>query len=170
MRRSKRQYYPVNDQIRDHELRVIDNQGENLGVITREEALKLAAENELDLVLIVTKAKPPVAKIVDFSKFKYDQQKKEAEQRKGKRTELKELQFKPNIDEHDLNVRIKRAKEFLTNGDKVKFTVKFFGRMKAKKQIGYDKMKIVVRELEDFAEVESGPTMERNFLVSINHT
>ena len=146
-------------------LRVIDPQGENLGVLTREEALNKALECGLDLVVVSVNADPPVAQIIDLSKYKYQQQKKAAEQRKGKRTELKELQFKPNIDVHDLEVRINRAKDFITSGDKVKFTVKFFGRMKDKKELGKEKMDTILKEIESIADVEMGPKYEGNFLV-----
>ncbi|MCA9391827.1 translation initiation factor IF-3 [candidate division WWE3 bacterium] len=164
MRRYRKPTYIANESIRDDTLRVIDPEGESLGVLTREAALLKANEYGLDLVLVTTKTDPPVARIIDLSKFKYMQQKKEAEQRKGRKTELKELQFKPNIDDHDLQVRINRARQFIKDGDKVKFTVKFFGRMKGSTDIGREKLETVKREISDFADVESEPSMERNFM------
>lgn len=166
MNRNTRIFYPINDQIKDNELRVVDNNGENLGVMNRYDALKKAEEMEIDLVLISPSAKPPVAKLIDYNKFIYEQQKKAAEQRKGRKVGLKELQFKPNIDDHDITIRVNRAIEFLKAGNKVKFTIKFFGRMQVNKQIGYDKMGQIVERLKVAGEVESGPSMEGNFMVT----
>jgi len=158
--------YPINSDIRDETLRIIDDKGENVGILTKAEALKKASEVELDLVLISPSANPPVARIIDYNKFLYIQNKKAAEQRKGHKTELKELQFKPNIDDFDLQVKINRAKEFLSDGDKVKFTVKFYGRMLNNKQIGYDKMNVIVQALAESGEVEKSTMMEGNFMVT----
>lgn len=158
--------YPINDQIRADELRVVAADGQNLGVISKTKAIELAEDQNLDLVLIAPSAVPPVGKIVDYNKFIYEQQKKSAEQRKGKKTELKELQFKPNIDDFDLNVRIKRAIGFLNAGNKVKFTIKFFGRMSAKKNLGYGKMDQIVAGIGEAGEIESGPTIEGNFMIT----
>ncbi len=170
MRRSnrpRRKRYIANLDIRDSQLRVIGPDGENLGVLTREDALNKAHEYDLDLVLISTKADPSVARIVDLSKHKYAEQKRASEQRKGKKVELKELQFKPNIDDHDLQVRINRAKTFLSQGDKVKFTVKFYGRMRHKEDLGRVKMDTVLKELEEVGVVEAAPKKEGNLLITI---
>jgi translation initiation factor IF-3 len=165
--RTRRQRYIANEDIRDEQLRVVGPDGENLGILSRSEALKKAEEYELDLVLISIKADPSVARIIDLSKHKYAEQKRESEQRRGRKVEMKELQLKPNIDDHDLEVRIRRAEEFLKRGDKVKFTVKFHGRLSSKKDLGREKMDRVLASLSEVAEIESGPKMEGNLLITL---
>jgi len=118
--------YYINEQIRDKEVRLIGDSGEMLGIVSGRDAQKMAEDKNLDLVKISPNAKPPVCKIMDFSKFKFEQAKKEREARKKQKTiEVKELRLSPNIDTHDVAVRIKHAIEFLKNGDKVKVSVKF---------------------------------------------
>ena len=120
-------------------MRVIDEQGTQIGVMTKAEALRKALEMDLDLVLVAPNAKPPVAKIIDFSKFKFQQEKKEQTSRKkNKSQELKELRLTPFMADNDLNVRLKRAIKFLKEGDKVRLVVYFKGRQITKKQFGYD--------------------------------
>ena len=136
----------INEQIRDKEVRLIGENGEQLGVMSAREAQKLAEEAGLDLVKIAPTAKPPVCKIVDYGKFRYEQARKEKEARKKQKTiEIKEIRLSPNIDTNDLNTKINAAKKFLTKGDKVKVTLRFRGRemahMNASKHI-----------LDDFAE------------------
>ena len=136
----------INEQIRDREVRLIGEEGEQLGVMSSREAQKLADEAGLDLVKIAPTAKPPVCKIVDYAKYRYEQARKEKEARKKQKTiEIKEIRLSPNIDTNDLNTKINAAKKFLTKGDKVKVTLRFRGRemahMNASKHI-----------LDDFAE------------------
>ena len=136
----------INEQIRDREVRLIGEEGEQLGVMSSREAQKLADEAGLDLVKIAPTAKPPVCKIVDYGKYRYEQARKEKEARKKQKTiEIKEIRLSPNIDTNDLNTKINEAKKFLTKGDKVKVTLRFRGRemahMNASKHI-----------LDDFAE------------------
>ena len=136
----------INEQIRDREVRLIGEEGEQLGVMSSREAQKLADEAVLDLVKIAPTAKPPVCKIVDYGKYRYEQARKEKEARKKQKTiEIKEIRLSPNIDTNDLNTKINAAKKFLTKGDKVKVTLRFRGRemahMNASKHI-----------LDDFAE------------------
>ena len=136
----------INEQIRDREVRLIGEEGEQLGVMSSREAQKLADEAGLDLVKIAPKAQPPVCKIIDYGKFRFEQAKREKEARKKQKTiEIKEIRLSPNIDTNDLNTKINAAKKFLTKGDKVKVTLRFRGRemahMNASKHI-----------LDDFAE------------------
>ena len=136
----------INEQIRDREVRLIGEDGEQVGVMSAKDAMKLAREAGLDLVKIAPTAKPPVCKIVDYGKFRYEQARKEKEARKKQKTiEIKEIRLSPNIDTNDLNTKINAAKKFLTKGDKVKVTLRFRGRemahMNASKHI-----------LDDFAE------------------
>ena len=136
----------INEQIRDREVRLIGEEGEQLIVMSSREAQKLADEAGLDLVKIAPTAKPPVCKIVDYGKYRYEQARKEKEARKKQKTiEIKEIRLSPNIDTNDLNTKINAAKKFLTKGDKVKVTLRFRGRemahMNASKHI-----------LDDFAE------------------
>lgn len=136
----------INEQIRDREVRLIGEEGEQLGIMSSREAQKLADEAGLDLVKIAPTAKPPVCKIVDYGKYRYEQARKEKEARKKQKTiEIKEIRLSPNIDTNDLNTKINAAKKFLTKGDKVKVTLRFRGRemahMNASKHI-----------LDDFAE------------------
>ncbi len=153
-RRSRGPYYPVNEKIRVKEVRVVTPDGENLGVLSRDEALKKARELDLDLVVISQKANPPVAKMLDFRKFLFEKRKERQDARKGRKTDTKILRFKPNIDDHDLEVRIKRAREFLEDGDKVKFEIPFFGRMITRKEVGYKKLDRIMQEISDVAETE----------------
>ena len=136
----------INEQIRDREVRLIGENGEQLGIMSARDAFKLAQEAELDLVKIAPTAKPPVCKIIDYGKYRYELARKEKEARKKQKTiEIKEIRLSPNIDTNDLNTKINAAKKFLTKGDKVKVTLRFRGRemahMNASKHI-----------LDDFAE------------------
>ena len=160
-------YFPSNEQIRERELRVIDAEGGNLGVISRDEALNKAREAGLDLVLIAPNAKPAVARIVDYSKFKYEREKAAAQSRKGRSSEVKELRFRPNIDDNDLNVRINRAEGFLKKGNKVKFSVPFFGRIIVHKQLGYDKLNRIIEALKEVGEIDRPAEMEGKILIMV---
>lgn len=119
----------INEQIRDKEIRLISETGEQLGIVSSRDAQKLADEKKLDLVKIAPTAKPPVCRIMDYGKYKFDQAKKEKEARKKQKTvDTKELRLSPNIDEHDIQVKVKKAIEFLKDGDKVKVSIRFRGR------------------------------------------
>ena len=116
----------INEEIRDKELRVVDTDGTQLGIMSRNEALALSEEKDLDLVCIAPKAKPPVCKLLDYGKFKYEQQKKEKEaKKKQKTTQIKEIRLSVFIEDHDINVKAKTASKFLSEGDKVKVSLRF---------------------------------------------
>ena len=119
----------MNDQIREREVRVISVEGQQLGIMSSEEALKIAMDQELDLILIAPQAKPPVCRIMDYSKFRYEQARKERESKKKQKTvEVKEIRFSPNIDTNDLNTKSNNARKFLEKGNRVKVTLRFRGR------------------------------------------
>ena len=119
----------MNDQIREREVRVIGVDGQQLGIMSSEEALKIAANQELDLILIAPQAKPPVCRVMDYSKFRYEQARKEREAKKKQKTvEVKEIRFSPNIDTNDLNTKSNNARKFLEKGNRVKVTLRFRGR------------------------------------------
>ena len=136
----------INEQIRDREVRVVSESGEQLGIMSAREAMKLAQEAELDLVKIAPTAKPPVCKIIDYGKYRYEQARKEKEAKKKQRTvEVKEVRLSPNIDTNDLNTKVNNAKKFIAKGNKVKVTLRFRGREMAH----MSKSKYI---LDDFAE------------------
>jgi translation initiation factor IF-3 len=119
----------INEEIRDRELRIIDANGDQLGIMTSRQAFELATERQLDLVKIAPQAKPPVCRIMDYGKFKFEQSKKEKEARKNQKViNIKEIRFSPKIEDHDLNFKAKNAQRFLQEGDKVKVTIRFRGR------------------------------------------
>ncbi|MBM4402177.1 MAG: translation initiation factor IF-3 [Candidatus Cloacimonetes bacterium] len=159
-------YYPANQNIREGQLRVISGQGENLGVMTREQALVKAKEVGLDLVLIVKKAKPPVAKLTDFRKFLYEKR-RNIKKGRSKKTEQKELRLGPNISEHDLQVRIKRAKDFLAERNSVKFTMRLSGRMKARQALGKEKFEAILQELTEIAVIDKKPWYEKGQIMML---
>ncbi len=143
------------------EIRLIDQDGENAGVVTPSQAVQMAEEVGLDLVEISPNAKPPVCKIMDFGKFKYEQQKKAAEaKKKQKVTEIKEVKFRPNIDTHDYDVKMRSVSKFLGEGDKVKITLRFRGREMAHQELGRDLLQRVAADIEEMGKVESMPKME----------
>ena len=145
----------INERIRFDKLRVITETGENLGELSTAEALKQARERERDLVVISEGTNPPVAKILDFNKFLYETRKKQsASKAKSKKSELKELRIGPVTDGGDLAVRVGRAKEFLAQGHKVKFTLKLKGRTQAHPELGFEKINRVIKELEGTAVTE----------------
>ena len=151
----------INEQIRDKEVRLIGENGEQLGVMSAREAQKLAEEAGLDLVKIAPTAKPPVCKIVDYGKFRYEQARKEKEAKKKQKViDVKEIRLSPNIDTNDLNTKVNAAKKFLTKGDKVKVTLRFRGRemahMNSSKHILHD----FAASLSDVAVVEKAPKVE----------
>ena len=151
----------INEQIKARQVRLVDEAGEQAGVVSIQDALARAEEVGLDLVEISPNAEPPVCKILDYSKYKYEQQKKAAEARKKQKViEVKELKFRPNIDDHDYDVKIKAARRFLEAGDKVKITLRFRGREMAHLDLGMKVMARVREELADLAKVEMDARVE----------
>jgi len=151
----------INEQIRDKEVRVIGADGEQLGIMSSREAQALADEAGLDLVKIAPTAKPPVCKIVDYGKFKYDQMRKEKEAKKKQHTvEVKEIRLSPNIDTNDLNTKTNSARKFLSKGDRVKITLRFRGREMAHMQSSKHILDDFAAALEDIATVEKAPKVE----------
>ena len=151
----------VNDRIRSDSIRLIGAEGENLGVVTPARAMDLAADAELDLVEISPNADPPVCKIMDFGKYKYETQKRESEARKKQKIiEVKEVKFRPNTDTHDYEVKMRNVFRFLENGDKVKVTLRFRGREMAHQELGRDLLERVAADTEEVGKVENMPKME----------
>lgn len=151
----------VNQEIRVREVRLIDENGENKGIVPIKEALMLADEAGFDLIEISPQAVPPVCKIMDYGKFKYEQQKKKNEARKNQKVvNIKELKLRPMIDVHDYEVKVKQAKKFLSQGDKVKFTIRFKGREMSANDMGRKVLDNLVEDLESVCKVESEPKLE----------
>lgn len=151
----------INEQIRDREVRVIGEDGQQLGIMSAKEAMKLAQEAELDLVKIAPTAKPPVCKIIDYGKYRYELARKEKEARKKQKVvELKEVRLSPNIDSNDLNTKINAARKFVTKGNKVKITLRFRGREMAHMQASRHILDDIAKELEEVAVVEKAPKIE----------
>ncbi len=151
----------INEQIRDREVRLIGSNGEQLGIMSARDAMKIAREAELDLVKIAPTAKPPVCKIIDYGKYKYEMSRKEKEaRRKQKIIEIKEVRLSPNIDENDLNTKISAARKFLQKGDKVKVTLRFRGREMAHVQKSKQILDVFAEKVADLAVVEKAPKLE----------
>ena len=151
----------INEQIRDREVRVISQDGVQLGIMSASEAMKLAREAELDLVKIAPAAKPPVCKIIDYGKFRYEQARKEKEAKKKQKTiEIKEVRLSPNIDDNDLNTKVSAARKFIQKGDKVKVTLRFRGREMAHVQSSKRILDVFAEKMADIAVVEKAPKME----------
>ena len=146
-------------------MRVVSETGEQLGIMTKGDALKRAQEAGMDLVLVAPNINPPVGKIIDFAKFKFQQEKREQEsKKKSKQSETKEVRLTPFMAKNDLMVRVKRAREFLKDNDKVRFNVWFRGRQMSKKQFGYDLLKKVMNELAGVGIVEQDAKFRGNVL------
>lgn len=157
-RLAKRKFYRINHYIQAQKVRVVDEAGKQIGVLLLGEALKKAEKTGLDLVEVAPNAKPPVCKIIDFKKFKYLESKKQKEERKkAKKGEIKEIRFRPFIAKKDLEFRLTRAEEFLKEGNKLKVTVRFFGREITRKQFGYDLLKKLVDKLSSLSTIEQEP-------------
>ena len=156
----------INERIRDREVRLVSESGEQLGIMSSREALKLAREADLDLVKIAPNAKPPVCKIIDYCKYRYELARKEKEAKKKQKTmEVKEVRLSPNIDTNDLNTKANQARKFITKGDKVKVTLRFRGREMA--HVNYSKQILdsFYERLEDIAVVDKNPKMEGRSMV-----
>ena len=147
-------------------MRLIGAEGENIGVVTPEKAMQLAEQAELDLVEISPNANPPVCKIMDFGKFKYEQQKRESEARKKQKIiEVKEVKFRPNTDTHDYEVKMRNVFKFLEKGDKVKVTLRFRGREMAHQNLGRELLERVAEDIKEVGKVENMPKMEGRQMV-----
>lgn len=151
----------INEEIRDREVRVIDQNGEQLGIMLTRAALELAEEKQLDLVKIAPTAKPPVCKIMDYGKYRFEQSKREREIRKNQKViDIKEVRLSATIEDHDVEVKFKAATKFLKDGDKVKVSIRFRGRQISHSEIGLDVMKDFAERLKDIAVVERRPLTE----------
>ena len=151
----------VNDQIRANKVRLIDNDGEQIGVKGFEDAITTAQDRGFDLVEVAPQADPPVCKIMDYGKYKYEQAKKLQKQKKNQNVmKVKEVQMGVKIQDHDFNVKLKQARRFLNDKNKVKVRIRFRGREMVHKDIGYELMDRLKEQTEDIGKVESGPKME----------
>ena len=153
--------YLMNEEIREKELRVIGDNGDQLGILSASEALKIAGEKELDLVMIAPTAKPPVCRIMDYGKFIYEQAKKEKDaKKKQKVTNIKEVRLSPTIEEHDIEIKANNARKFLLAEDKVKVTVRFRGREADYSHLGKKILDLFLTKLEDVCIVEKPAKLE----------
>jgi translation initiation factor IF-3 len=158
----------INEKIRVPEIRLIGADGENVGVVTPERAMGMAEEAGLDLVEISPNANPPVCKIMDYGKYKYEQQKRESEARKKQKViEVKEVKFRPNTDTHDYDVKMRNVFRFLENGDKVKITLRFRGREMAHQDLGRELLQRVAEDIKEIGKVENMPKMEGRQMIMI---
>lgn len=158
----------VNEQIRSVNVRLVAADGSMVGVVSLQEALRAAEEAGLDLVEISPNADPPVCKILDYGKFKYEQQKKTAEARKKQKTvDVKEVKIRPGIEKHDYEVKMRNARRFLEDGDKVKVTMRFRGREMAHQNIGMDLLVKMKGELADVSKIEMEPRMEGRQMIMV---
>ena len=153
--------HQINEEIRDKEVRLISNDGEQLGIVTTQKAQDIAVEKGMDLVKIAPQAKPPVCKIMDYGKFRFEQAKREKEARKNQRVvEIKEIRLTPNIDIGDLNTKVKNACRFLKDGDKVKVSVRFRGREVTHSSLGQDLLHRFAELCSECSTVEKQPKLE----------
>jgi translation initiation factor IF-3 len=158
----------MNEDIRVPEVRLIDQNGQNVGVVATSAAMASAVEAGLDLVEISPDSNPPVAKILDYGKFKYQEQKKAAEARKRQKVvEIKEIKMRPSIDDHDYDVKMRSMKRFFDEGDKVKVTLRFRGRELSHQELGWQVLQRVKADTEPLAKVEAEPRMEGRQMVMV---
>ena len=158
----------ANDLITNHEIRLIDQNGENHGIVDTEKARQMAADAGLDLVEIAGNSQPPVCKILDLGKYKYQAQKKANEARKKQKTiDVKEIKIRPNIDTHDYDVKMRNIRRFFDQGDKVKVTLRFRGREMAHQELGVQLLQKVKAETDEIAKVESEPKLEGRQMVMV---
>ena len=156
----------INEQIRDREVRVIGEDGQVIGIMSSRDALKLAKEAELDLVKIAPQAKPPVCKIIDYGKYRYEQARREKEARKKQKTiEVKEIRLSPNIDTNDLNTKVNQARKFVSGGNKVKVAVRFRGRELAHTAVGKTILEDFAQKLSDIAVIDKPAKLEGKSMV-----
>ena len=165
-----KQDLPINQNIRAREVNLIDEQGQKLGTMELRKAQEIADEKKLDLVLVAPNGKPPVCKIMNYGKYKFEQAKKEKEARKKQKTfELKEIRVTPNIEEHDFGFKSKNARKIIEDGSKVKITVRFRGREINNSKLGEAVLNKFIEELEDVAQVEKKPLLEgRNMFIILS--
>lgn len=164
----KRVFYRINREIRAATVRLLDDNGKQIGVVPLHEAFKLSEEKHLDLVEVAPKAVPPVVKLIDYNKFLYQLKKKKQEEKKhSTSSETKQVQFGPFIDDHDLNIKIARAREFITDGNKVRFVVKFRGREMTKQDLGRSVLTRTVERMSDLAKIDKEMHMEGRQLVMV---
>ena len=157
-----------NNRINSSDVQVIDSDGENLGVLNLQEAIKKAKNKGLDLIEIAANVKPPVCKIMDIGKYKYDQQKKASKAKKNqKKVELKEIKLRPVTEVHDYTFKIKNARKFLAKGDKVKFTIKFKGRELQHKNLGNDLMDKIKVDMENVGKIELQPKFDGKQMIMV---
>ena len=153
--------HQINEEILDKEVRLIGDQGEQLGIMSAQEALKIAVEKELDLVKIAPGSNPPVCKVMDYGKFRFEQAKKEKEAKKNQRViEIKEIRMSPGIGENDFNTKLKNGQKFLNDGDRVKVSVRFRGREMAHTDIGEQLLKDFAAKCADIANLDKNPKLE----------
>ena len=156
----------INEQIRDREIRLIGEDGVQLGIMSARDAMKLAREANLDLVKIAPTAKPPVCKIIDYGKYRYEQARKEKEPRKKQKTiEVKEVRLSPNIDTNDLNTKVNQARKFVSSGNKVKVAVRFRGRELAHTAVGKTILEDFAQKLSDIAVIDKPAKLEGKSMV-----
>lgn len=169
-KRRQRDLPSINERIRFPKIRVIDTDGEQLGILSPQEALSIAQAKELDLVLVSDKADPPVCRIIDYGKYKFEQEKKAREARKKQHTaDVKEVKMRYTIEEHDYQVRVNQAERFLKSGDKVKATITFRGREIQHSNLAEDLLKRMASDLEELAEVQQAPKREgRNMMMLLS--
>tara|TARA_Y100000817_G_scaffold258690_1_gene212456 strand:- start:201 stop:746 length:546 start_codon:yes stop_codon:yes gene_type:complete len=167
-RRSKPQGPKANERIKALDVQVIGSEGNNLGVMQLKQAIQMAKDEGLDLIEISPNANPPVCKIMDMGKYKYDLQKKANQaKKKQKIVSLKEIKLRPGTEIHDYNFKIKNAKKFISKGDKVKFTVKFKGREMQHVELGKELMKRIIEDTKDIGKVETHPKFEGRQMIMI---
>ena len=167
-RQEQRKFYRTNERIFSHTLRVLDTDGKQIGILSKFDALAKARELGLDLVEVAATAKPPVAKIIDFKKFLYQEEKKKREEKKkSKISETKEIRLGPFMNGHDLDVMIRRAREFLEDNDKVRLVLKFIGRQIVHPEFGKATMQKVIDRLSDISKVDRDPHLEGKQLISL---
>ena len=156
----------INEQIRDREIRLIGEDGEQLGIMSARDAMKLAREANLDLVKIAPTAKPPVCKIIDYGKYRYEQARREKEARKKQKTiEVKEIRLSPNIDTNDLNTKVNQARKFVSGGNTVKVAVRFRGRELAHTAVGKTILEDFAQKLSDIAVIDKPAKLEGKSMV-----
>lgn len=158
----------INEEIRAREVRVTSSTGEQLGIMATRDALRLASEQQLDLVEVAPMGKPPVCRIMDFGKYRYEQQKRDKEaKKKQKVVTVKEVKLRPNIEQHDFSVKLKNAIRFIEDGDKVKVTIMFRGRELSHPELGREVLLKMAAELKDLVTVERDPRLEGKNMIMI---
>ena len=167
-RKTKPRGPKANNRINSPEVQVIASTGENLGIISTNQAISMAKEEGLDLIEIAPNAKPPVCKIIDMGKYKYDAQKKANKaKKKQKKIELKEIKLRPVTEAHDYNFKLKNAQKFLSKGDKVKFTIRFKGRELQHSNLGYDLMSKIKEDIKLVGKVEMNPKFDGKQMIMV---